>query len=85
VAQIRAGQGINLKKAVLRYSQHQGAHTDPYWCRGSIMNAGIVFKSPMDPKNLAEDYKHLYPQKDFHTLYFGEILECYSTADERIK
>jgi flavin reductase (DIM6/NTAB) family NADH-FMN oxidoreductase RutF len=42
----------------------------------------IVYKSAMDPKNLAEDYKHLYPQKDYHTLYYGEIIECYSTADE---
>jgi hypothetical protein len=23
--------------------------------------------------------KALYPQKDYHTLYFGEILACYET------
>ncbi len=45
----------------------------------------IVYKSAMDPSNLAEDYKHLYPEKDFHTLYYGEILECYSTKDEKAR
>ncbi len=37
----------------------------------------IVFKAPMDPKYLAPEYQKLYPQKDYHTLYFGEIVECY--------
>lgn len=40
----------------------------------------IVFKSAMDPKFLNGDYdKFLYPQKDYHTLYFGEIVACYET------
>ena len=37
----------------------------------------IVYKSAMDPALLDEGYMRLYPEKDFHTLYFGEILECY--------
>jgi flavin reductase (DIM6/NTAB) family NADH-FMN oxidoreductase RutF len=37
----------------------------------------IVYKSAMDPAFLDEGYKQLYPKSDFHTLYFGEILECY--------
>lgn len=38
----------------------------------------IVYKSAMDPALLDAVYKKdLYPEKDFHTLYFGEILECY--------
>jgi flavin reductase (DIM6/NTAB) family NADH-FMN oxidoreductase RutF len=37
----------------------------------------IVFKAPMDPKYLVPEYGELYPQKDYHTLYFGEILACY--------
>ncbi len=39
----------------------------------------IVFKSAMDPENLDEEYQGLYPEKDYHTLYFGEILDCYET------
>jgi len=37
----------------------------------------IVHKSAMDPKFLEESYQHFYPEQDFHTMYFGEILECY--------
>ena len=37
----------------------------------------IVFRTVMDPANLVQDYEHLYPNKDYHTLYFGEILDCY--------
>lgn len=37
----------------------------------------IVHKSAMDPQFLDESYKSFYPEKDYHTLYFGEILECY--------
>jgi flavin reductase (DIM6/NTAB) family NADH-FMN oxidoreductase RutF len=41
----------------------------------------IVYKSAMHPANLSQDYDtSLYPQKDYHTLYFGEILACYETA-----
>lgn len=37
----------------------------------------IVFKTPMDRNNLIAEYEKLYPEKDYHTLYFGEILRCY--------
>lgn len=37
----------------------------------------IVYKSAMNPRFLVKDYNYLYPQKDYHTLYFGEILTCY--------
>jgi flavin reductase (DIM6/NTAB) family NADH-FMN oxidoreductase RutF len=37
----------------------------------------IVFKAAMDPAHLAEEYENLYSRKDYHTLYFGEIQDCY--------
>ncbi|NLG19230.1 MAG: flavin reductase family protein [Fibrobacter sp.] len=43
----------------------------------------IVLKSAMNPAYLADNYKHLYPNKDYHTLYFGEIVYCYSTVDSK--
>jgi flavin reductase (DIM6/NTAB) family NADH-FMN oxidoreductase RutF len=46
---------------------------------GIHIECRIVFKSAMDPTHLAEDYASLYPEKDYHTLYFGEILACYET------
>jgi flavin reductase (DIM6/NTAB) family NADH-FMN oxidoreductase RutF len=40
----------------------------------------IVYKSAMNPSHLDKSYdKDLYPKKDYHTLYFGEILACYET------
>jgi flavin reductase (DIM6/NTAB) family NADH-FMN oxidoreductase RutF len=40
----------------------------------------IVYKSAMDPVHLDKGYDtSIYPQKDYHTLYFGEILACYET------
>ena len=38
----------------------------------------IVYKSAMDPIYLNQDYDTaLYPEKDYHTLYYGEIVDCY--------
>ena len=37
----------------------------------------IIHKAPMDPALMAADLGELYPQKDYHTLYFGEILDGY--------
>ncbi len=41
----------------------------------------IVYKSAMNPAHLDKNYDtSLYPQKDYHTLYFGEILACYEAG-----
>lgn len=37
----------------------------------------IIFKSAMDPAFLEKEFEKLYPEKDYHTLYFGEIVSCY--------
>ena len=39
----------------------------------------IVYKSTMDSTLLDNELEKLYPQKDYHTLYFGEILACYES------
>lgn len=40
----------------------------------------IVYKTAMDPKFLDTVYdEKLYSDKDYHTLYFGEIKACYKT------
>jgi flavin reductase (DIM6/NTAB) family NADH-FMN oxidoreductase RutF len=39
----------------------------------------IIFKTPMDPARMDKSLESLYPKKDWHTLYFGEIKECYET------
>ncbi|MRR16260.1 MAG: flavin reductase family protein [Deltaproteobacteria bacterium] len=45
---------------------------------GIHLECKIVFKQAMDPVHLDRHYDQvLYPQKDYHTLYFGEVLACY--------
>ena len=39
----------------------------------------IIYKTPMDPKIVSADLEKLYPAKDYHTLYFGEIMASYLT------
>jgi len=39
----------------------------------------ILYKTPMDPRTLSPDLESIYPAKDYHTLYFGEILASYQT------
>ncbi len=34
------------------------------------------FVQPMDPNLMPQEIKHKwYPQKDYHTMYIGEIIE----------
>jgi flavin reductase (DIM6/NTAB) family NADH-FMN oxidoreductase RutF len=48
--------------------------------RGRHYECKIIYKSAMDPAHLDKDYDaSLYPKKDYHTLYFGEIQACYET------
>jgi flavin reductase (DIM6/NTAB) family NADH-FMN oxidoreductase RutF len=47
---------------------------------GRHYECNIIYKSAMDPVHLDKNYdSSLYPKKDYHTLYFGEILACYET------
>ena len=39
----------------------------------------IVYRSAMDNAFLDSGLEKLYPKKDYHTLYFGEILASYET------
>ena len=36
----------------------------------------IIYKAPMDPQGMAKDLGQIYPEQDYHTLYFGEIMAC---------
>jgi flavin reductase (DIM6/NTAB) family NADH-FMN oxidoreductase RutF len=48
--------------------------------RGRHYECKIIYQSAMDPAHLDKDYdSSLYSNKDYHTLYFGEILACYET------
>jgi hypothetical protein len=36
-----------------------------------------MYKNVIDPTRLTREYDQIYPEKDYHTLYFGEIQACY--------
>ena len=38
-----------------------------------------LYKSALDPQRMDTELAYLYPKKDYHTLYFGEIVACYQT------
>ena len=47
---------------------------------GLHVECRLVYKSAMNPEDLIPDYHALYPEKDYHTLYYGEVLACYETG-----
>ncbi|MDP2854911.1 MAG: flavin reductase family protein [Smithellaceae bacterium] len=64
---LETANGRNVASPIIKVA---GIH---YECK-------IVFKSAMNPAFLDKSYDQaMYPQKDYHTLYFGEILACYET------
>ena len=44
---------------------------------GLHVECRIAYKSAMEAENLAQQFHGLYPQKDYHTLYYGEVVACY--------
>jgi len=62
--------GLKTLKAKKVGSLVIGVPGDHFECR-------IVFKTAMTPEKLVKEYEYLYPHRDFHTLYFGEIADRY--------
>jgi flavin reductase (DIM6/NTAB) family NADH-FMN oxidoreductase RutF len=44
---------------------------------GLHLECRILYKTPMDPAHMDASLQSMYPAKDYHILYFGEILSCY--------
>jgi flavin reductase (DIM6/NTAB) family NADH-FMN oxidoreductase RutF len=72
-----------FKECSLELSPGQKVRTPVISTPGINFECKIIYKSKLDPDNLVDSYKHLYPNRDYHTLYYGEIAYCYSTADAR--
>jgi len=75
----KSGRDYNkFKECNLQTSDSQKVVTPIIKVPGLHYECKIVYKSAMDPGYLNRDYDTaLYPEKDYHTLYFGEILDCY--------
>lgn len=80
---MHSGRNINkFKKCGLEIFPGKRVTTPILDIPGIHFECAIVYKSPMDPAALIESYKHLYPDKDYHTLYYGEIVSCYSAEEQ---
>ena len=68
------------KECNLHLTDSQKVVTPIIKVRGLHYECKIVYKSAMDPAHLdgACDAS-IYPKKDYPTLYFGEIMDCYET------
>ena len=77
----KSGRDVNkFKMCNLETENGQNVVSPIIQVPGIHIECKIVFKSAMNPIHLDNDYdKTLYPKKDYHTLYFGEILACYET------
>jgi len=70
-----------FKECGLELLPGQKVHTPLILSPGIHFECKIVYKSRMEPNNLIDSYKHLYPQKDYHTIYYGEIVYCFSNEN----
>ena len=75
----QSGRDYNkFKECNLQTSDSQKVITPIINVPGLHYECKIVYKSAMEPTYLNKDFDTaLYPEKDYHTLYFGEIVDCY--------
>ncbi|MBW1644506.1 MAG: flavin reductase family protein [Deltaproteobacteria bacterium] len=74
----KSGRDLNkFKECKLTIKDSQTIFSPIIDVPGFHFECKIVFKSAMDPAFLTDEYEKLYPEKDYHTLYFGQILDCY--------
>jgi flavin reductase (DIM6/NTAB) family NADH-FMN oxidoreductase RutF len=76
----RSGRDVDkLKACKLETSKGMKVVSPIIKTPGYHYECKIVYKTAMDPAYLDKKYDAaLYPQKDYHTLYFGEIVACYA-------
>jgi flavin reductase (DIM6/NTAB) family NADH-FMN oxidoreductase RutF len=67
-----------FKECNLRTAESRKVLTPIIEAPGLHFECKIVYRSAMDPAGLDGGYDaRLYPEKDYHTIYFGEIMDCY--------
>lgn len=77
----KSGRDVNkLQECGLRTAPGKKTVTPIIDTPGLHAECRIIYKSPMDPVFLNSDYHVIYPQKDYHTLYYGELVACYETT-----
>jgi len=77
----KSGRDVDkLKTCDLKIAPGQKVESPIIKTPGRHYECRIVYKSAMDSEHLIKELDEaIYPQKDYHTLYFGEILACYES------
>ncbi|HEX3019203.1 MAG TPA: flavin reductase family protein [Chitinispirillaceae bacterium] len=72
-----------FKECALEIFPGQKVRTPVLSIPGIHFECKIIYKSAINSDDLIDSYKNLYPKRDYHTIYYGEIAYCYSTVDEK--
>ena len=74
----RSGRDVNkFEHCKFQLADAQTVHSPIIDIPGLHFECKIIYKSAMDNALLNPDFEKLYPEKDYHTLYFGQITDCY--------
>jgi flavin reductase (DIM6/NTAB) family NADH-FMN oxidoreductase RutF len=74
----KSGRDLDkFKECQIATAKAQKVSTPVLKIAGYHYECRIVYKTPMEPRTMAKDLELIYPAKDYHTLYFGEIEACY--------
>lgn len=74
----KSGRDVDkMKECGLSFAAARKTESPVIQTPGLHTECKIVYKSPMNPDVLVSEYHSLYPESDFHTLYYGEVLACY--------
>lgn len=77
----KSGRDVNkFKECNLDTADSQHAASPIIKIPGLHYECNIVFKTAMNPAYLDSSLEDVYPEKDYHTLYFGAILDCYELS-----
>ena len=74
----KSGRDVDkFKECRLKTAASQKVGSPIVQIPGIHFECRIVYKNAIDSTHLTREYDHIYPEKDYHTLYFGEIQACY--------
>lgn len=76
----RSGRDVNkYAKLNLKVKDAQQTVSPIIDTPGIHFECSIIYKTAMDKEQFFGEHAVIYPEGDYHTLFFGEILECYET------
>jgi flavin reductase (DIM6/NTAB) family NADH-FMN oxidoreductase RutF len=76
----KSGRDLDkFKELDLKTAPARSVATPILQCPGLHYECRILLKTPMDPRLMDSSIEKVYPKKDYHTIYYGQIEACYET------